>query len=62
MAGTKNDLATRKSHGHIFWVRALGFILSKEETPNLYKIEFVLESDRLIDKRLAEKNVVIQLI
>jgi hypothetical protein len=36
----------RKFHGHISWVRALGFMLFEEDPPNLYKIETALESDK----------------
>jgi hypothetical protein len=39
----ENDQATRKSPGHITWVRALGLIMFKEDRPKLYKIEFALE-------------------
>jgi hypothetical protein len=46
IAGPKKDNAMRKSHGHISWVRARGFILCKEDPPNLYKIESALESDK----------------
>jgi hypothetical protein len=36
----KNDQATRKSPGHITWVRALGLFMYKEVTPKLNKIEY----------------------
>jgi hypothetical protein len=39
--------AMRKSPGHISLVRALAFILCKEDPPNFYKIESALESDKL---------------
>jgi hypothetical protein len=42
----KNEHAMRKSHGHISWVRALVFMLFKEDPSNLYKIESALESDK----------------
>jgi hypothetical protein len=40
IGGAKNDQATRKSPGHITWVRALGLIIFKEDPSKLYKIEF----------------------
>jgi hypothetical protein len=41
--GAKNNQATRKSPGHITWVRTLSLFLYKEDPPKLYKIEFSLE-------------------
>jgi hypothetical protein len=43
IAGAKNEQATRKSPGHITWVRALGLFMCKEDPFKLYKIEFALE-------------------
>jgi tellurite resistance-related uncharacterized protein len=45
IAGAKNDHATRKSPGNILCVRALLLILSKENPPKMYKIQFATESD-----------------
>jgi hypothetical protein len=44
MDNPENDHATRKSHGHIDWVTALGFIVCTEDPPNLYKIESTKQS------------------
>jgi hypothetical protein len=45
IAGPKNDHASRKSPGNIFWIRAFVFILCKEHPQKLYKNEFATESD-----------------
>jgi hypothetical protein len=36
----ENDLAMRKSHGHVSWLRALSLIMCKEDPLKLYKIKF----------------------
>jgi hypothetical protein len=46
IAGPQNGHATRKSPGHIYWIRALVFILCKEDTPKLYKNESATESEK----------------
>jgi hypothetical protein len=43
IAGAKNDQASRKSPGHITWVRALGLFMCKEDPLFFYKIELALE-------------------
>jgi hypothetical protein len=44
IAGPKNCHATRKSPGHIIWVKALVFILCKEAPLKLYKNESATKS------------------
>jgi hypothetical protein len=39
----ENANTTRKPHGHIDRVRAFGFIMGKEDYPNLYKFESAKE-------------------
>ena len=38
-----NDIAVRKSPGHVSWVRALSLIMWKEDPQKLYKIKFAME-------------------
>jgi hypothetical protein len=42
----ENDHVTRKSHGYIDWILALGFIMCKEAPSSFYKIEFANELDK----------------
>jgi hypothetical protein len=46
IAGPKNDHATRKSPGNIFWMRDFVFILCKEGHLKLYKNDFATKSDK----------------
>jgi hypothetical protein len=55
IAVAKNDQATRKSPGHITWVRTLCLFMRKEDPPKLYKIEFALELVKwLLNGRLVK--------
>jgi hypothetical protein len=55
IAGAKNDQATRKSPGHITWVRASGLFMCKENLLKLYKIEFAFELVKwLLNSRLVK--------
>jgi hypothetical protein len=55
IAGAKNDQATRKSLGHITWVRVSGLFMCKEDPLKLYKIEFALELVKwLLNGRLVK--------
>jgi hypothetical protein len=42
-AGPKNDLAMRKSLGHISWVRTIKLTICKEDPLKLYKNEIATE-------------------
>jgi hypothetical protein len=44
---SKNNHATRKSPEHICWIRALVFILYKDDPPKLYKKESTTKSNKL---------------
>jgi hypothetical protein len=51
----------RKSPGYISWLRVFGFILCKEDPPNLYKIEPALESEKwCLNGRLKKMVIFVQ--
>jgi hypothetical protein len=54
-AGPKNYNVMRKCPGNLFWVKALVFILCKEDPPKLDKNESATESEKIVYKALAEE-------
>jgi hypothetical protein len=54
-AEPKNDLAMRKSLGHISWVRTIKLTICKEDPHKLYKIEFSMNLvGRFLNGRLEK--------
>jgi hypothetical protein len=48
------DHSTRKSPGHIDWIRVFDLIICDKDPPNLYKITM----RQMVLKRLAVENIV----